>query len=159
MQAGVYVFELEVTDNVGAKATDQVQVTVLAPANQAPKAITRKIIEIDLPNTIAELDGSQSADPDGNIVSYQWQQLSGPSTAKIQNGTSSKAIAAELLEGTYQFELMVIDNQGASSKDTLVVKVINNLRYDEVFQVYPNPVVTQATVKLLSAYRGTIWSE
>jgi predicted esterase len=157
LQAGTHVFELEVTDNVGAKATDRVQVIVAAAANQAPRAITPSTLEIELPNNAVDLDGTASIDSDGTILQYQWRQLSGPSSAKISNGSGAKANASELLEGTYQFELAVTDNQGAVGKDTLTVKVLNNLRYDLVLQVYPNPVVTQATVRLLSAYRGDVW--
>lgn len=38
LQTGVYVFELKVTDNKGASATDNVQVTVLAAADTDPPA-------------------------------------------------------------------------------------------------------------------------
>jgi len=67
------------------------------------------------------LDGSNSYDPDGNIVSWVWRSLSEPQKTIIATGetTSIKAhgYAEELVE------LTVSDNRDGSATDTM--KIIN----------------------------------
>src|SRR5204863_4310378 len=80
---GLYLFELTVTDNLGAPARDTVQVTVnAAPPNQPPTAYAGPDIIITLPTNSATLSGSGN-DPDGVIVSYQWTKISGPTQYSI----------------------------------------------------------------------------
>lgn len=66
------------------------------------------------------LYADKSYDPDGYIVTYQWKQIAGPSI-KI-NGYNAIAATVLLKPGTYTFELTVTDNQGASGRDTAVIK-------------------------------------
>jgi hypothetical protein len=69
---------------------------------------------------------------------------------------SVEAAVENLVEGTYLFELKVVDPEGLSGTDTLSVRVENNLRYDLLLQVFPNPVVTDVQIKLLSEHRGWV---
>src|SRR5205085_2358853 len=55
--AGLYTFQLTVTDNKGATATDQVNVTVVA-ANQSPLANAGTDITITLPTNSTNITGS-----------------------------------------------------------------------------------------------------
>ncbi|MDE3249763.1 MAG: hypothetical protein KGO82_13955, partial [Bacteroidota bacterium] len=64
---GVYVFNLQVTDNAGATSNASVTVTVNAAPNQAPVANAGSNTTITLPTNTATLDGSASSDPDGSI--------------------------------------------------------------------------------------------
>ena len=73
LSAGTYLFELKVTDNEGATATDRVQLTVKAAAvvpNKAPVAYAGNDVTVQLPVNAAILFGSE-ADEDGTIKSYQ----------------------------------------------------------------------------------------
>ncbi|HRO06075.1 MAG TPA: PKD domain-containing protein [Ferruginibacter sp.] len=119
---GVYRFELTVTDNSGATATDIVQVTVLPAPNQAPSANAGADITITLPVNSATLNGS-GTDPDGTIASYSWRKTLG-GTATIVNTNSASTVVNNLTEGVYRFELTVTDNSGATATDIVQVTVL-----------------------------------
>lgn len=119
---GVYIFELRVTDNNGAAATDQVQVTVNAAGNQAPVANAGLDQNITLPTSTATLTGS-GTDTDGSISSYAWTKVSGPSGGTITSATSATTTVTALVQGTYKYELKVTDNNGAVGRDTVQVNV------------------------------------
>lgn len=120
---GVYIFELRVTDNNGAAATDQVQVTVNAAAsNQSPVANAGLDQNITLPTNTATLTGS-GTDTDGSISSYAWTKVSGPSGGTITSAASATTTVTALVQGTYKYELKVTDNNGAVGRDTVQVNV------------------------------------
>ena len=126
LTVGVYKFELKVTDDEGAVGRDTIQVSVIQ-LNRAPIAKAGADISITLPlcNSmgVAELDGSASSDPDNNINNYLWTKISGPITFNIINRTTLKVRVESLVVGIYAFELQAIDQQGLSSKDTVLVNV------------------------------------
>jgi hypothetical protein len=124
---GTYVFRLTVTDNVGGRATDDVQVVVnaapVAP-NQAPIANAGRDQSITLPVSSVTLDGSASRDADGTITTYSWRKVSGPAGGSLSNGGSQKAVANGLVKGEYEYELTVTDDRGGTSTDRVKVTVI-----------------------------------
>jgi hypothetical protein len=64
-------------------------------------------------------------------------------------------VVNELETGEYLFELTVTDNLGASSKDSVLVRVDNNFHYIEKLTVYPNPNPTSTlTVRCISDSLG-----
>ena len=79
--AGLYLFELEVTDSGGLSAKDTIMVTVKDPsqANRPPVINAGRDQTFILPANSMDLDGSASSDPDNNIASYLWVKISGPS--------------------------------------------------------------------------------
>jgi dienelactone hydrolase/uncharacterized protein (DUF2141 family) len=156
MQAGEYVFELTVTDNQGAVATDQVRVVVHLPTNAAPIARAGKDTTIAVPASKAVLDGMSSTDADGTIIAYQWKQVSGPAASLIQNAHLAASTVKNLVTGVYTFELKVTDNLGATSVDSVVVTVVNNFRYEEALTIFPNPVKAQARVRCVSDSTGEL---
>src|SRR5205814_9457058 len=104
---GGYLFELRVTDNLGASARDTVQVTVnAAPPNQAPTADAGPDINITLPTNSVTLSGSGD-DPDGTVASFNWTKISGPSQYTIVSSGQAQTIVNNLLQGVYAFELKV----------------------------------------------------
>jgi lysophospholipase L1-like esterase len=118
---GVYQFELAVTDNQGAIGRDTMVVTVIAPnippvANAGPNQI------ITLPVNVVTLNGS-GTDADGTVVSYQWAKIFGPSQYSITSASTASTQVVNLIQGVYQFELTVTDNQGATGKDTVTISV------------------------------------
>ncbi len=126
LQPGQYIFELTVTDNKGASATDQVTIIVKsATGNQLPVANAGPDQSILLPLNTANLDGSKSSDPDGSIAGYAWVEVSGPSTATINNGNTATPIVSGLKAGKYIFQLTVTDNTGATAQDQVTITVSN----------------------------------
>lgn len=71
----------------------------------------------------AHLDGTGSSDPDGYLVSYLWQQISGPNTSTITNSTSPVALVSSLIAGTYVYKLTVTDNGSNTAFDTVTLTV------------------------------------
>ncbi len=145
LERGSYEFELTVTDNKGATSKDRVKINVLK-INQKPVARVKDTIVVTLPVQSAELDGSQSYDPDGKINAYSWKLVNGPvaSAPRILSQTQSKTVVADLTAGNYQFELTVEDDEKAQTKVNVVVIVKNSSsrRLVPVLGVYPNPVMT-----------------
>jgi hypothetical protein len=119
---GVYQFQLNVTDNQGATGKDTVQVTVNPAPNQPPTANAGLNQNVTLPNNSVTLVGSGS-DPDGNIVSYQWTKISGPTQFTIVTPNQSQTVINNLVQGVYQFQLKVTDNLGATGTATVTVTV------------------------------------
>ncbi len=99
---GTYVFQLLVTDNNGASNTDQVTIQVnpaVNKINQSPVALAGSDTTIYLPANGIVLNASRSYDPDGNITSYQWQEISGPNTAVASTMNGSTLDISDLQEG------------------------------------------------------------
>lgn len=126
LKEGTYCFKLQVWDYSGATASATVSVIVypaLASVKQAPVAITsgkQTVVE----GTAGILTGKGSYDPDGVISTYSWIQESGPSTATIADPTADSTTVANLKPGTYNFQLIVTDNDGLTGTATHIIEVI-----------------------------------
>jgi len=125
LSQGIYRFELIVKDNSGAVAKDTVQVTVNASpqSNQAPVAVTGNNIVMTLPTNSVTLSGNASYDTDGIISTYLWKKISGPAQFNIVTPTQKQTLVLNLVQGSYEFELTVTDDDGATGKDTIMVIV------------------------------------
>jgi hypothetical protein len=87
------------------------------------------------------LDGSGSRDPDGDPITYSWQQTGGPAVS-ISGAAAAKATFAAAQGQTYIFRLTVTDSGGLSSSARATVTVstptpVRILRFDA------NPTVIQ----------------
>ena len=120
---GVYMFELKVTDNIGATARDTIQVTLTIPANIPPVANAGTDQVLTLPKNTLQLNGS-GTDPDGSVSKYLWKKIAGPSSGVIANANIPTTAVNTLIQGFYSFEIMVTDNKGAVDKDTVDVAVM-----------------------------------
>ncbi|MDI3322286.1 PKD domain-containing protein [Pinibacter soli] len=119
--SGTYKFRVLVTDNYGATDDDTVALQMLG-ANRPPVANAGLDQTVIIPANTADLDGSASSDPDGSITIYAWTKVSGPSGGNISSPDKAKTKVTNLVEGTYVFQLMVTDNQGATN--TAQTKVV-----------------------------------
>lgn len=69
------------------------------------------------------LDGSKSYDPDGKIIAYRWQLVSGARSVRIQTPAGVRTVVSNLRRGFYIFKLTVTDNRHATGSDTVTVTV------------------------------------
>ena len=116
--AGDHIVTLTVTDEAGANNSDEVLVTV--NANQAPVANAgQDQTASDADGNGVEsitLDGSESYDPDGTTLSYEWKEgLSILGTAASYTGDFSV--------GVHSVTLTVTDEAGANNSDGVIVTV------------------------------------
>lgn len=137
LKEGIYLFELNVTDNEGATTADTVKVTVNAAPlpNKPPVAQAGTDVVVQLPQDDVVLSGSGS-DEDGSIKTYQWKQLSGPAVATFSQPQNAQTSVNGLIEGIYQVKLVVTDNDGATGADTVLITV----------KAAPQPVSNSAPV-------------
>jgi len=123
LTAGVYVFRLTVTDNLGATSNDLVTLTVI-DSNQAPVANAGSTVTVTLPTNSTNLLGS-GTDADGSVATYLWTQVSGPSSATLTNAGNPTVTVSNLQQGSYVFRLTVTDDDGATGTATVTVTVVN----------------------------------
>lgn len=106
--------------------------------NRAPAADAGEDIEIE-ENTLVRLDGSGSSDPDNDVITYEWKQISGLAVSLSNAGSSVASFTAPEInqdEITLVFELKVSDPENLTSADEVVVTVTD---------VYQPPVHTDIT--------------
>ncbi len=80
------------------------------------------IMKLTLPVDTVNLIGN-GMDSDGVVSAYLWSQVSGPNESIIENPGASTTRVAFSKSGSYLFQLMVVDNSGATGLDTVSVLV------------------------------------
>ena len=118
--AGTYYAELTVTDRLGL--TDKVNTPIIVLGTVAPNkkpiaVISTDSIEGNVPLSLS-FDGSQSSDPDGSIVRYDWNFGDGT----IGTGPSVQHTYTDA--ALYTMSLQVIDNIGGTA--TITREIICN---------------------------------
>jgi len=167
---GVYEFKLSINDAQGALASDIVKITVgqATGGNRAPVASAGPDQSISGSST--QLNGSGSYDPDGAISSYYWKKVSGPAQYGFSNSTIASPMAQNLVQGVYEFELLVNDAQGVLSSDIVKITVgqtagsakqsvsmetVTATPIEDKLITYPNPAISMITVRVTSQLTGS----
>lgn len=123
--SGNFVYSLTVTDNQGHTSTSQTSIQV----NPAPAAASVATANaggnqaITFPVNTATLDGSGSSDEGGNLTTYQWTKVSGPSGDNIQNPNQARSGISFINSGNFVYNLTVTDNEGNSSSAQTSIQV------------------------------------
>lgn len=120
--AGVYGFRLVVSDGVNTSTPDDVRIVVNA-VNHVPTADAGEDQTVEAGSMVV-LDGSGSADPDGDALEYAWSQIEGPETVVLEGADSALAGFTAGATGTYRFQLVVRDGKVESAPDTVSVTVV-----------------------------------
>ncbi len=113
---GTYDVELTVIDNNGSTNSTSKQVTVI---NASPTADAGPDQVVN--NTLVSFDGTDSSDPDGTIVSYNWN------FGDMKTGTGVTTTHNYSDDGVYTATLNVTDNDGASDEDACEITVDTTL--------------------------------
>ncbi len=117
--ASTYTPTLTVTDNAGAIVTASTDAITIEP-NQAPTAAAAGTPTTGTEPLVVNFSSAGSIDPDGSIVSYNWDFGDGSADATTAGATHTYATA-----GTYVATLTVTDDFGAT--DTATVTTIVNV--------------------------------
>ncbi|MCG8021303.1 MAG: autotransporter domain-containing protein, partial [Candidatus Thiodiazotropha weberae] len=119
LSQGIHTLTLRVTDSDDLTSEDQITVTVATNSTTpvADAGIDQSLTDRDGDGSESvTLNGTNSTDPDGSIVSYQWYE----SGAEIATG-SSPTIRLNL--GTHTLTLTVTDDAGLTHQDQVTITV------------------------------------
>ena len=118
VEAGRYVFSLVVSDGEKESLPDDVVIT--AQTNRPPVADAGPDQTVEVGAT-GQLDGSGSADLDGDELSYQW---SAPAEIELSSMGVARPTFTARAGGTFSFWLVVGDGTVGSVPDTVIVTVV-----------------------------------
>ncbi|CAN9514452.1 unnamed protein product [Ophioblennius macclurei] len=125
LRAGRYVFRLTASDQQGVTDSAALIVKVQEVRTPPPVAHASGSHTLTLPNNSLVLRGSVS-DGDQDLVHYLWvRDRQSPAAGDVLYGSETQAwlYLANLVEGTYLFQLRVTDARGRSSAATATVEV------------------------------------
>ncbi len=130
--AGSYFVSLVVTDEGGL--TSDPDEVIVGSENLAPTAIATSNYDIYIVGDTANLDGSQSSDPENDVLTYLWVVDSSP-TGSSSSVSDAAILAPSLLldvEGAYNISLTVSDFIGPGSIDTVSIVATTAIEYAEI---------------------------
>ena len=117
-------FQLTVEDFGGLRSTDMCVVNV-SFINMPPVADAGPDQTL-LEGVTVTLDGTNSTDPDGDAVSYLWEQTDGPTVVLLDTADGSVTFTAPDVGpdgASLSFKLTVSDSTGLQSEDDCIVNV------------------------------------
>lgn len=116
-ELGLYIFALEVTDSAGAIAEDTVQVEVIK--ENTPPVSNAGVAQSVIVGDVVQLDGSQSHDPDGDTISYQWAFVSKPNSSSAELNKANEVVPhfTPDVAGDYVVSLTVSDGKSIRLPD------------------------------------------
>lgn len=126
--AGQYTVGLIVNDGALNSSKDTVVITVNSNENTAPiaNAGNNKTVAI---NSTVILSGSNSSDPEGDPLTYQWTLESKPQNSQtvLNNNTSESSNFVPDEQGSYTIGLVVNDGELDSVKATVIITAQNDV--------------------------------
>ncbi|MCU7918683.1 MAG: hypothetical protein KZQ95_10040 [Candidatus Thiodiazotropha sp. (ex Epidulcina cf. delphinae)] len=122
------VFEVSATDRLGLVATNTITINVVNPEGlplNVPPVADAGEDKVSISQQYIVVDGSASHDPDGKIVSYEWELIEGPEGLTGHSGfnrynqpyPTNYMGSYPSVPGDYVIRLTVIDDRGGSSTD------------------------------------------
>lgn len=122
---GVSFIRLIVRDETGESTVSEVTITVGNASGPTANAGGNRNVE----DTDAEdganvtLDGSLSTDADGAIVTYRWSLITDSESETLLGSSGSPTLQTRLPNGENLIQLLVTDNVGLQSSDTVTITV------------------------------------
>jgi hypothetical protein len=116
--------------------------------NLVPTANAGQDQSVEVGSGIVTLDGSNSSDPEGSVLSYQWEQTEGDPVNLTDVNTATPSFNTSNVVGVFTFSLVVTDDAGQSSQaDTVVITVTAPVAV---------PRVTHSTFLDVTGYESSI---
>ncbi len=152
--AGTVVMGLTVSDGNSTSSEDTVTIEVDDPAvNHRPTARAGSDRTVVL-GTEVQLDGTRSADPDGDVLTYQWVQLAGPQVL-LDSDHSPRPTFTPTRPGFVRLGLTVTDGQVTSMPSSVLIQVTTGENHPPLASAGPDQqVIIGNTVTLDGA--GTV---
>ncbi|MBL8271197.1 PKD domain-containing protein, partial [Steroidobacter sp.] len=122
---GTTQVRLFVTDASGETGNSEVTVTVGNAAGPTANAGGDRTVA-DTDNEAGEdviLDGSLSTDADGAIATYRWTRIVDGETQELLGTSGSPTLQVRLPDGENFIQLVVTDNAGLQSSDSVIITV------------------------------------
>ena len=121
------IFTVNAVSGASIGTTDTLTVTIVngSGPNLAPNAVAPSSINIAIGGSVT-LDGSQSSDPNGDALTFQWGQTAGPAVTLANANTSMATFTAPAVQSDtmFGFELTVTDPGGLSDTAQTTVIVV-----------------------------------
>lgn len=91
--------------------------------NKVPIADAGPAQTIQLQTDSVTLSGN-GTDEDGTIMGYLWSKIAGPNIPAIHTPGAVTTRVTGMIAGVYRFQLMVVDDDGATGLDTVSVTIL-----------------------------------
>jgi hypothetical protein len=108
------------TQNVGLAEIQVYKMGTGGTGNPVANAGASQTVQ---PGTVVQLDGSNSSDPAGNPLTYQWSQTAGPAVTLSSATVVQPTFTAPNGPATLTFQLIVNDGQNSSSPASVTITV------------------------------------
>lgn len=115
-----FSFTLTVTDNDGARASDNVIITL----HQAPNVDAGENQTVPISSTV-NLTGTATSNNE-TIVTYSWVQISGETVSLSSADSANVSFTVPNSVGQIEFSLTVVDSLGAEAQDRVVIDVVSS---------------------------------
>ncbi len=146
-----YYFVARAFDTSNNESGDSNEVFYEAPLPNAPPTADAGPDRTVGEGETVTLDGSNSSDADGTIVSYAWAQTGGTSVSLSDATAATPWFTAPLVDAggeALTFELTVTDDGGLSAADTVIVNV-SNVNQAPTADAGPDQTVGEAEAVML----------
>jgi len=137
-----------------------------------PVADAGQNVVVVLPGTTATLNGSLSNDPEGQPITYSWEQVYGPSVINFSNATAVSPVISNLAAGIYKCKLTVSDGTYSATDEVFIIvsasgnaapsvsitSPVNGASYIQGTPISINTTVSDldGTITLVEFYNGTL---
>ena len=150
--AGAFELRLTVSDNQGGTATDTVVITATPASARAPNDNAGPDQSVGVGVTV-NLIGAASSDPQGGALIFAWTFVSRPagSNATLVNATTATPTFVTDVAGVYEVQLIVIDNEGLSDRDSVRVTATQQNRAPTLQVTAPDVVLVGAQIDVVAS--------
>jgi hypothetical protein len=137
-----------------ANTTVFVKLSIAGPVNQVPVSHAGSDQTVNEGATVS-LDGSTSADPDGNSLTYKWTAPAGISLSSTTDAKPTFTAPDVTINTSYTLSLIVNDGVADSPADQVVITVKNVINEIPVANAGSDQIVNQGATVLLDGTAST----